>query len=63
MQQGFLSYLRRYYEEDAGQLEEPAAVIDGAAAKAHYSEELRRPQEGVQSNRFGSEIAHGVASP
>ena len=35
-QQGFLSY------EDAGPLEEPAAVIDGAAAKAHYSEKLRR---------------------
>ena len=33
-QQGFLSYLQRYYEEDAGQLEEPAAVMDGAAAKA-----------------------------
>ena len=42
----FLSYLRRYYEEDAGPLEEPAATIDGAAAKAHYSEELRRLKKG-----------------
>ena len=41
-QQGFWSYLRRCYEEDAGPLEEPVAAIDGAAAKAHYSEELRR---------------------
>ena len=39
-QQGFLSYLRRCYEEDAGPLEEPAAAIDGA--KAQYTQELRR---------------------
>ena len=45
-QQGFLSYLHRYYEEDADPLEEPAATIDGAAAKAHYSEELRRFKKG-----------------
>ena len=41
-QQGFLSYLRRFYEEDAGPLEEPVATIDGAAAKAQHSEEWRR---------------------
>ena len=41
-QQGVLSDLRRYYEEDAGPSEEPAAVIDGAATKAQHSEELRR---------------------
>ena len=45
-QQGFLYYLRRYYEEDAGPLEEPAAVIDGAATKAQYTEELRRLKKG-----------------
>ena len=45
-QQGFLSYLRRYYEEDAGPLEEPVATIVSAAAKAHYSEELRRLKQG-----------------
>ena len=45
-QQGFLSYLRRYYEEDAGPLEKPAAVIDGAAADAQYTEELRRLKKG-----------------
>ena len=45
-QQGFLSYFRRCYEEDAGPLEEPVATIDGAAAKAHYSEELRRLNKG-----------------
>ena len=44
-QQG-LSYLRRYYEEDTGPLEEPAAVIGGAAAKAQYSEELPRLKKG-----------------
>ena len=55
-QQGFLSYLRRYYEEDAGPLEEPAAMIDGAAAKAQYSEELRRLMKGC--NRIAL-----VASP
>ena len=41
-QQGFLSYLRRYCEEDAGALEEPAAAIDGADAKAQNTEDLRR---------------------
>ena len=41
-QQGFLSYLRRYCEEDAGPLEEPTAAIDGAVAKAQNTEELRR---------------------
>ena len=38
--------LNRFYEEDAGPLEEPAATIDGAAAKAQYSEELRRLKKG-----------------
>ena len=45
-QQGLLSYFRRFYEEDADPSEEPDAVIDGAAAEAQYTEELRRLKRG-----------------
>ena len=41
-----LVYFHRYNAQDTGPLEEPAAVIDGTAAKAQYSEELRRLKKG-----------------
>ena len=61
-QEGFLSYLRRFYEEDAGPFEEPGAVIDGAVAGAQHTG-IATPQEGMQSHRFSSETAYAVASP
>ena len=51
-QQGFLSYLRRYDEEDAGPLEESAAAIDGAVAEAQNTEELRRLKKGCSRSAW-----------
>ena len=56
IKQGLLSYLRHYYEEDAGPLEEPAATIDGAAAKSQYAEELRRLQKGCNRSASAAKL-------